>query len=130
MDVRSARATSPFLLELTSFEWAPSRANAPRYGSLQLGQTRRTKKIKRNEKLAAGLSSVALQGLEALDAELPVMLGGVEYDAGRPAEGPGPARGTGVEHPGLRIAIRTLTAYAVDCDRLIPRALRQLPSAP
>jgi hypothetical protein len=48
---------------------------------------------------------VALQGLETLDPELPVMLGGVEHHAGRPAEGPCPARGAGVEHPWLGIAI-------------------------
>jgi hypothetical protein len=51
------------------------------------------------------LSYAAFQGLETLDAELPVMLGGVEHDAGRPAEGPCPARGAGVEYPGLTIAI-------------------------
>jgi hypothetical protein len=54
---------------------------------------------------AAELSSVALQGLEMFDAELPVILGGIEHYAVRPAENPCPARNARVEHPGLMIAI-------------------------
>jgi hypothetical protein len=52
---------------------------------------------------------------ETLDAELPAMLGGVEHHAGRPAEGPCPARGAGIQHPGLSIAIGD-QAVAVPID--------------
>jgi hypothetical protein len=69
----------------------------------------------RSEEPTVGLSSVALQWLESLDAELPVMPGGVEYHAGRPAEGPCPARGDRVEHPWLMIAIGD-QAVAVPID--------------
>jgi hypothetical protein len=62
---------------------------------------------------------VALRGLATLDAELPVMLSGVEYYAGRPAEGSCPARGarlsTAVQRPGLTIAIGK-EAVAVPVD--------------
>jgi hypothetical protein len=58
---------------------------------------------------------MALQGLKTLDAELPVMLGGVEHDAGGSAEGPCPACGAGVEHPGLTVEIGD-QAVAVPID--------------
>lgn len=48
---------------------------------------------------------MAFQGFEALDAQCPAMLSGVEHHAGGSAKGPCPARGAGIEHPGLRIAI-------------------------
>lgn len=62
-----------------------------------------------------GLSPVALQGLETLDVELPAIFGGVEHDARWPTEGPCQARGAGVEHPGLSIAIGD-QAVAVPID--------------